>query len=76
VDKLFIEGFDGKYGRSEVYEVIDVDASGIEQVRYEVLFKEERQVVASMGEASVLASELAGDPRFTDPGAQWHDLRR
>jgi hypothetical protein len=76
VDKLFIEGFDGKNGRSEVYEVIDVDASGIEQVRYEVLFKEERQVVASMGEASVLASELAGDPRFTDPGAQWHDLRR
>jgi hypothetical protein len=76
VDKLFIEGFDGKNGRSEVYEVIDVDASGIEQVRYEVLFKEERQVVASMGEASVLASELAGDTRFTDPGAQWHDLRR
>jgi hypothetical protein len=76
VDKLFIEGFDGKHGRSEVYEVIDLDASGIEQVQYEVLFKDERKLVASMGEASVLASELAGDPRFTDPGAQWHDLRR
>ena len=76
MDKLFIEGFDGKNGRSEVYEVIDIDPSGIEQVRYEVLFKEERKLVASMGEASVLASELAGDLRFTDPGAQWHDLRR
>jgi hypothetical protein len=76
VNKLFIEGFDGNNGRCEVYEVIEVDASGIEQVRYEVLFKDERKLVASMGEASVLASELAGDPRFTDPGAQWHDLRR
>lgn len=76
MNKLFIEGFDGTNGRAEVFEVIEVDPSGIEQVRYEVLYKEERQLVASMGEASVLASELAGDPRFRDPGAQWHDLRR
>lgn len=76
MNKLFIESFDGKNGRSEVYEVIEVDASGIEQVRYEVLFGDQRNLVPSMGEASVLASELAGDPRFSDPGAQWHDLRR
>jgi len=70
VERLFIEGFEGKNGRSEVYEVIGIDASGIEQVQYEVLFKEERKLVPSMGEASVLASELAGDSRFMDPGAQ------
>ena len=76
MDRLFIEGFDGSNGRSEVHEVIERDASGIEQVLYEVSFQDERKLVASMGEASVLASELAGDPRFSDPGSQWHDLRR
>jgi hypothetical protein len=76
VNKLFIEGFDGTNGRAEVYEVVEIDGSGIEQVRYEVLFRDDRKLVASMGEASVVASELAGDSRFRDPGAQWHDLRR
>jgi hypothetical protein len=76
VNKLSIEGSEGKNGRCELYEVIELDPSGIEQVRYEVVFNDERKLVASMGEASVLASELAGDSRFTDPGAQWHDLRR
>ena len=76
MNKLFIEGFDGANGRAEVYEVVEIDGSGIEQVRYEVLFRDDRKLVASMGEASVLASELAGDSRFSDPGAQWHDLRR
>ena len=47
MNKLFIEGFDGNYGRSQVYEVIEVDASGIEQVQHEVLFKDEPKLVAS-----------------------------
>ena len=70
MDRLFIEGFDGKNGRAEVYEVIAVDPSGVENVQYEVLFKDQRELVPSMGEASVLASELAGDSRFMDPAAQ------
>ena len=70
MNRLFIEGFDGKNGRSEVYEVITIEASGIENVQYEVLFNDRRELVPSMGEASVLASELAGDSRFMDPAAQ------
>ena len=65
VERLFIEAFQGDKGRAEVYEILGRDSLGIETVVYEVLFKEQRQEVMSMGEASVLASELAGDLRFT-----------
>jgi hypothetical protein len=62
---MFIEAFEGPKGRSEVFEIVGKDALGIEQVAYEVLFNEQRHEVQSMGEASILASELAGDRRFT-----------
>jgi hypothetical protein len=64
-EKLFIEAFEGERGRAEVYEILGKDSLGIETVIYEVLFKDQRHEVMSMGEASVLASELAGDPRFS-----------
>jgi hypothetical protein len=63
-DRLFIEAFEGDQGRAEVFEVLGKDSLGIETVIYEVLFREERHELPSMGEASVLASELAGDNRF------------
>jgi len=64
-ERLFIEAFEGDKGRAEVYEIVGKDSRGIEKVVYEVLFKEQRQEVLSMGEASVLASQLAGDARFS-----------
>jgi hypothetical protein len=64
-DKLFIEEFEGANGRAEVFEVLGKDELGIETVVYEILFKDQRLEVPTMGEASVLASELAGDSRFT-----------
>lgn len=70
MDKLLIEAFEGENGRSEVYEVVGADPSGIERIEYEVVFNGQSHVVPSMGEASVLASELAGDFRFLNPAAQ------
>jgi hypothetical protein len=64
-NKLFIERFEGPKGTAEVHEVIGKDASGVEKVVYEVSFGDQRHEVLSMGEASVLASELAGDTRFS-----------
>jgi hypothetical protein len=72
MDRMFIEAFEGSNGKAEVFEVVSKDASGVERVEYEILFGEKREVVPSMGEASVLASELAGDTRFMRPD-QVHD---
>ena len=63
-NRMFIEGFDGPKGRAEVYEILGKDATGIEQVTYEIRFNEQTQHVQSMGEASILAADLAGDTRF------------
>jgi hypothetical protein len=64
-----IETFQGTKGKAEVFEVVSApsDSPGalaVEQVLYEIRFNGERHVAQSMGEASILASELAGDPRF------------
>jgi hypothetical protein len=72
MDRMFIEAFEGSNGKAEVFEVVSKDASGVERVEYEIIFGDQRQVVPSMGEASVLASELAGDTRFLRPD-QVHD---
>jgi hypothetical protein len=64
-DRLFIEAFSGPDGRADVFEILGKDPLGVETVVYEIVFKDERHEVRSMGEASVLASELTGDPRFT-----------
>ena len=63
-NRMFIEAFEGPIGRSEVFEIVGKDATGIEQVTYEIVFNGSKQNVQSMGEASILAAELAGDPRF------------
>ncbi len=67
MDRLFIEAFEGPNGKAEVYEVVSRDANGVEQVEYLIVFGEQTHTVLSMGEASVLASELAGDSRFQRP---------
>ena len=67
MDKMFIEAFEGPNGKAEVFEVVGRTAAGVEQVEYEIVFGNDRQVVLSMGEASVLASDLAGDERFRRP---------
>jgi hypothetical protein len=61
---MFIEAFEGAKGRSEVYEIVGRDATGIEQVTYEIMFNGQQQHVQSMGEASILAADLAGDTLF------------
>jgi hypothetical protein len=63
-NRMFIEAFEGPKGRSEVHEIVGKDATGIEQVTYEITFSGQQHHVQSMGEASILAAELAGDPRF------------
>ena len=63
-NRMFIEAFEGPKGRSEVFEIVGKDATGIEQVTYEITFNGQQQHVQSMGEASILAADLAGDPRF------------
>ena len=67
MDKILIEVFEGPNGKAEVYEVTNTNPGGIEQVEYEILFASVRQVAPSMGLASVMASELSGDPRFLRP---------
>jgi hypothetical protein len=63
-DRMFIEAFEGPKGRSEVFEIVGKDATGIEQVTYEIVFNGQRELSQSMGEASILAADLAGDTRF------------
>jgi hypothetical protein len=67
LDKLLIETFTGAKGTAQVFEVVETSASGAEKVIYEIVFGEERQLSESMGDASVRASELAGDMRFRKP---------
>ncbi len=64
-DKLFIERFEGSKGQAEVFEQAERDAMGIERITYLVVFGDQTREVPSMGEASVLASDLAGDKRFS-----------
>ena len=67
MDRMFIEAFEGTNGKAEVYEVVSRDANGVEQVEYTIVFGDQTHTVLSMGEASVLASDLAGDSRFLRP---------
>ena len=63
-DRLFIEAFEGPKGHADVWEVVGKDALGVETVVYEILFGTERVEVPTIGEASVVASDMTGDPRF------------
>ena len=72
MSKDFIEAFEGPNGRAEVFEVVTLPTGGIgvEKVEYEVVFNgETSRTVMTMGEASVLACELSGNPRFLSPSA-------
>ena len=42
-NRMFIEAFEGPKGRSEVYEIVGKDATGIEQVTYEITFNGQLQ---------------------------------
>ncbi len=69
MERRFIENFEGAKGKAEVFE-LDSEPEGrlgVHKVEYEVSFKGESHVVLTMGEASVLACELSGDPRFVSP---------
>jgi len=69
MERQFIEAFEGPKGKAEVFEVVTPPAGGIgvEKVEYEVVIKGQSHMVLSMGEASILACELSGDPRFLSP---------
>ena len=71
MERQFIEAFEGPRGKAEVFEVVTPPAAGIgvEKVEYEVVIKGQSHTVLSMGEASILACELSGDPRFLSPSA-------
>ena len=62
----FVEAFEGPKGKAEVYEVVTPPAGGlgVEKVEYEVTIKGQTHTVLTIGEASILACELSGDPRF------------
>ena len=65
-----IETFNGPKGKAEVFEVVEPGSLGVEKVEYQVILNGElRQTVLSMGEASTVACELSGDPRFQRSGS-------
>ncbi len=64
MSRELLETFEGPQGKADVFEVIEKDERGIEKVSYEVNCNQHKESVLSMGEASVLACELSGDPRF------------
>ena len=62
----FIESFEGPKGKADLYEVVKTSPARphVEEVEYEVVFRGASQSRLTIGEASILACELAGDPRF------------
>jgi hypothetical protein len=65
-EREFIETFEGPNGRAELYEVVKTFSGRphVEEVEYEVVFNGQSQFRLTSGEASILACELSGDPRF------------
>ena len=63
----FIEAFEGPNGKAELYEVVKSDPARpyVESVEYEIVFNGSSQFRPTVGEASIVASELSGDPRFS-----------
>lgn len=62
----FIEAFEGPNGKAELYEVVTtyVGRPHVEDVAYEIVFNGRSESRMTLGEASILACELSGDPRF------------
>ncbi|MPZ49055.1 MAG: hypothetical protein GEU75_07090 [Dehalococcoidia bacterium] len=64
-DKELLATFEGPRGKAEVFEVTKPgDRPLVEQIVYEIEFKGETHTRMTMGEASVVASGLTGDPRY------------
>ena len=61
-----VEAFTGPSGTAEVYEVVKTNPSRpyVEDVEYEIVFNDQSEFRLTVGEASILACELSGDPRF------------
>ena len=72
-NRMFIEAFEGPLGRSEVHEIVGKDATGIEQVTYEITFNGQQQHVQSMGEASILAAQAASCAQDQGKFWEYHD---
>jgi hypothetical protein len=62
-----IEAFQGPKGEAQVYEIASTNSIGVEKVEYEIDFGGEIRKARTMGEASILACELSGNPRFLHP---------
>lgn len=65
-ERQLIETFTGAKGKAQLYEVAKTfpGRARVEEVKYEVIFSERSQFCLTLGEASILACELSGDPRF------------
>ncbi|HEY3116806.1 MAG TPA: hypothetical protein VGK54_08695 [Chloroflexota bacterium] len=66
IDRDLVGAFEGPNGTAELYEVVITSAEqpGAEQVHYEIVYGESTETLPTLGEASIRASELSGDPRF------------
>jgi hypothetical protein len=66
-ERTFLEAFEGTKGKAELWEVVGTDPArpGLEKVEYQVIINGETHSRLTIGEASILGCELAGDPRFS-----------
>jgi hypothetical protein len=63
VDEVFLTEVEGPHGTVEIFEVTlpgNTSAQQVLEVEYAVVFDGERKSVPSMGEAHLLANQLAG----------------
>ena len=63
-ERTHITTIEGPKGKAEVYELSDTPTgtvtSGVASSTYEIVFGNERQITLTLGEASIVAHELAG----------------
>ena len=61
-----IESFVGPHGQADLYEVLKTNPTRpyVEDVQYEIVFNGTSEFRMTVGEASIVACELSGDPRF------------
>jgi hypothetical protein len=67
--RYFIQAFEGPGGRCELWENVGFDPRHplLEQVEYQVVHGAGTYAAATMGEAAIVACELVGDPRYSQP---------
>ena len=68
IARQYITTFEGPNGKAELYEVVRTfpDRPHVEEVDYEVMFNGKSEFRLTIGEASILGSELSGDNRFKE----------